>query len=356
MRKFNFSSGPGIMPLSVLQQSAEGILNFDQHGISIAELPHRHPWFRDILDELIALFRELLHLSDEHEVIILQGGARIQFAQIPMNFLQKHETAGFVDTGYWAHKAMEYCRLYGDTRVLSSSENLGYRCIPQLPSGPDDIKYVHIAANNTIYGTQYRQLPTLNTPLIVDMSSEILGIRRDFSHIDLAFACAQKNIGPAGVSVVIVKKDFLALATDRVPPVFSYKNLLDQKSNYATPPVVNVYMSLLNLRWLKAHGGVDNLQQLNEQKAALLYNEIDHNALFSCPVMPADRSLMNICFSASDEAMEKSFLQFCSDNEIIGLGGHSSAGALRASLYNAQPIENVQYLVQVMREFSNRYS
>ena len=355
MRKYNFSSGPAVLPMAVLQQSAAGIQELAHQGVSIAEISHRDHLFIDILEEILAIFHELLQLSDEHEVIILQGGARLQFAQIPMNFLLKDETAGFVDSGYWAHKAMEYAHYFGQTRLVGSSASDSYHSLPVLDNDTHDLKYIQLTSNNTIYGTQYRQLPRVKRPLIVDMSSDILSIQRDFSQIDLAFACAQKNIGPAGLSVVIVKKSFLEKATQQVPPVFSYKNLAAKRSNYATPPVVNVYMSLLNLRWLKKQGGVAEIAKINDEKASLLYTEIDRNPLLYCPVQPSDRSRMNVCFKAINRETENKFLQFCADRDIVGIKGHAAAGAMRASIYNAQSLENVQYLISVMREFEQQF-
>lgn len=356
MRKFNFSSGPSVLPLPVLQQAAAGLLELEHHGVSVAEISHRSHLFTDLLNELISLFRELLHLGPEHEVIILQGGARLQFAQIPMNFLKPSETAGFIDTGYWAHKAMEYAACYGQVITIGSSADQGYHIIPEISDLPHQLTYVQLTTNNTIYGTQYQELPKMAVPLIADMSSDLLSMTRDFSAIDFAFACAQKNVGPAGVSVAIVNRSFLEKAHDQLPPVFSYKNLVAHHSNYATPPVVNVYMSLLNLRWLKGLGGVAAVEKINEEKAALLYKEIERNRLFNCPVVPAHRSRMNVCFFAKEKNTELAFLDFCHEKNIVGIEGHKAAGGLRASIYNAQSLENVAYLAKVMQQFEQQHA
>jgi phosphoserine aminotransferase len=273
-----------------------------------------------------------------------------------MNFLKPSETAGFIDTGYWAHKAMEYAACYGQVITIGSSADQGYHIIPEISAIQQQLAYVQLTTNNTIYGTQYRELPKIAVPLIADMSSDLLSRPRDFSAIDFAFACAQKNVGPAGVSVAIVKRTFLEKAHPALPPIFSYKNLVAHHSNYATPPVVNVYMSLLNLRWLKAAGGVEGIQKVNEEKAALLYAEIERNSLFYSPVTREHRSHMNCCFFAKEKNTELAFVEFCKEKNIIGIEGHKEAGGLRASIYNAQSLENVAYLVSVMQQFELQHA
>ena len=351
MRKINFNSGPSVLPEEVLQLAAEGILNLNNEGVSVAEISHRSKLFTNILEEFIALIRELLHLTNDHEIIILQGGARLQFAQIPMNFLSSEKTAGFIDTGYWAHTAMEYTAFYGNIHLIASSQDKGYSYIPDTGILPENLEYVQLTSNNTIYGTQYKVIPEFKIPVVIDMSSDILSIERNFENIDFAFACAQKNIGPAGVSVAIVKRPFLEKANTGIAPVFSYKNLAAKQSNYATPPVVNIYMALLNLRWLKTMGGVNEIQKLNQIKAGILYQEIERNALFECKVNKANRSCINVCFFSKNESIQTAFLDFCAARGIIGIRGHKAAGGLRASIYNAQPPGNVQYLAEMMKEF-----
>lgn len=357
MKKINFNSGPSVLPAEVLRDAAAGLIGLPGEGISIAEISHRSNAFTAILEEFIALIRELLALTGEHEVLVLQGGARLQFAQIPMNFLSKEKTAGFIDTGYWAHKAIEYAAFYGNARILASSRDSGYTSLPAYDiNEKQSLAYVQLTSNNTLYGTQFKSLPVFRCPTIIDMSSDLFSIRRDLSLVDLAFACAQKNIGPSGLSIVIVKKDFLARASENLPPVFSYKNLAKQHSNYATPPIVNIYMSLLNLRWLKGKGGVTEIEKINQVKSSLLYAEIERNSLFECRVNPEDRSNMNICFFVKDQEQESAFLEHCKKNNVVGINGHKVTGGFRASLYNAQTIENTQYLVGLMQEFEKEFA
>lgn len=351
MKKINFNSGPSLLPDEVLHLASNAIINIENEGVSIAAISHRSKIFENILDELISLTRELLFIPNTHEIIILQGGARLQFAQIPMNFLEKNKTAGFIDTGYWAHKAMEYATYYGNVKIIASSEDKHYNCIPSINFNTDDLTYLQMTSNNTVYGTQSKIFPKCDVPLVVDMSSDIFSIQRNFEEIDLAFACAQKNIGPSGFSMVIISKNFLKKINQNVSPIFNYQNLLNKKSNYATPPVINIYMALLNLQWLKKQGSVQEIQKINQQKAAILYNEIERNNLFDCRVNENDRSNMNICFFAKNEIINDVFIEYCEQQHIIGIKGHAVVGGFRASLYNAQTIENVTYLINTMKEF-----
>ncbi|HMN32064.1 MAG TPA: 3-phosphoserine/phosphohydroxythreonine transaminase [Chitinophagaceae bacterium] len=355
MNKINFYSGPAALPEAVLQQASEGILNFENQGISIAAISHRSQQFLSILEEFKHLISSLLKLNDEHEILILQGGARNHFAQIPMNFLTKEKKAAFVDTGYWAKKAMEYASYYGAVEMIASGNNNAYQCLPLIPIAPQK-EYIHITSNNTIYGTQFHQLPITESPLVVDMSSDIFSIQRDFSKIDLAFACAQKNIGPAGFSVLIFKKEFLQKANQQIPPIFNYQNLAAHASNYSTPPVLNIYIALLNLRWLASIGGVEKIEKINQHKASLLYNEIDKSALFKNTINAKDRSMMNVCFFGKSPKIENDFIVFCQKNNLIGIKGHKQAGGLRASIYNAVTLENVQTLIELIQTFEKEYS
>ena len=355
MNKINFYSGPSALPEIVLQQATEGILNYQNNGVSIATISHRSPVFIDILEELKLLLFSLLKLSDEHEILILQGGARAHFAQIPMNFLTENKTAAFVETGYWSKIAKEYASYYGQVEVIASSEEDNYKRLPNIPEIYNKT-YIHLTSNNTIYGTQFHTLPKTHCPLIVDMSSDILSIQRDFSKIDLAFACAQKNIGPAGFSVLIFKKDFLKKSNKHLPPIYDYKNLSKNNSNYSTPPVLNIYIALLNMRWLSSIGGVEKIEKINRQKAALLYDEIDRNTLFENNVELNNRSFMNVCFSAKNPEMDKDFIIFCEKNNIVGIEGHKQSGGLRASIYNAVTLEQVKTLIALMQNFEMEYS
>jgi phosphoserine aminotransferase len=356
MRKIIFNAGPAVLPEIVLAQASEGILNVNNEGISIAEISHRSQLFKSILEETLHLIRELGAIGTDHEVILMQGGARLQFAQIPMNFLSKESKAGFIDTGYWAHKAMEYAAYYGQTDIIASSQEKQYRHIPNTLDfkSTKGYAYIHLTSNNTIYGTQFHQIPVVESPLIIDMSSDVFSRVMDYSKIEFAYACAQKNIGPAGLSIAIVKKEFLARAHTQLPPVFSYQLLAAKKSNYYTPPVLATYISLLNLRWLKAQGGVSAIEALNAQKAKALYAEIDRNTLFENHVQTEDRSLMNVCFTMSLSDLEQQFITFCEKHNIIGIKGHKVTGGIRASIYNAQTMDNVQQLIQVMQAFEEK--
>lgn len=355
MRKIIFNAGPAVLPEIVLAQASEGILNVNDEGISIAEISHRSKLFKSILEETLSLIRELASIGHEHEVILLQGGARLQFAQIPMNFLSQESKAGFLDTGYWAHKALEYAAYYGQTEIIASSQEKQYRHIPNVLDfkSTKGYAYIHLTSNNTIYGTQFHQIPVVESPLVIDMSSDVFSRVIDFSKIDFAYACAQKNIGPAGLSIAIVKKEFLVRSNAQIPPVFDYQMLVAKHSNYYTPPIIATYISLLNLRWLKAQGGVATIETLNHQKAHALYAEIDRNTLFENHIQTEDRSLMNVCFTMSSSDLEQQFITFCEQHNIIGIKGHKVTGGLRASIYNAQNMDNVQQLIQVMQAFED---
>ncbi len=357
MRKIIFNAGPATLPEVVLQQASEGILDLSNEGISVAEISHRSTLFQNILAETLHLLRELLCLNHDHEVLLLQGGGRLQFAQIPMNFLSKETTAGFIDTGYWAHQAMMYAAYYGNTNTIASSQQKQYTCIPKATEfkASNGYAYIHLTSNNTIYGTQFHQIPTVDSPLIIDMSSDILSRIIDFDKIDFAYACAQKNIGPAGLSIAIVKKDFLARSNTHIPPVFNYQLLAAKKSNYYTPPVLATYISLLNLRWLKAQGGVATMEAINHQKAKALYAEIDRNSLFENNIQAEDRSYMNACFTMQSAEMEQAFIDFCEQHHIIGIKGHKITGGLRVSMYNAQTLDNVEQLIHIMQAYETNY-
>ena len=354
MRKINFNSGPSMLPLEVLQHAVEGILNINNEGISVAEISHRSKLFKNILEEFIALIKELANVHYSHEVLVMQGGARLQFAQIPMNFLSKEQTAAFIDTGYWANIAIEYAKYYGNTKIIASSKKDDYLSIPKEIFAEKELNYLQITSNNTIYGSQFKTLPNVDIPMVIDMSSDIFSIQRNFDKIDFAFACAQKNIGPSGMSIAIIKKDFLQKANKNIPPVFSFQNLVNHLSNYATPPVVNVYISLLNMRWLKAQGGVMEIENKNHEKAKILYDEIDRNSLFENKISTDNRSTMNVCFFAKDENIENKFLVFCNEQNIVGIKGHKAVGGLRASIYNAQRLDNVLFLVNTLKEFEEK--
>ncbi len=348
----NFGSGPAALPQEVLKEASEAILNYNNIGLSILEIPHRGNHFDAILEESKQLVREITGISNDHEVLWLPGGGRLQFSMIPMNFLGEGETAGYIDSGHWSAEAMVYAEYYGKVQLLASSKDSNYRALPHLAACiSDDLAYVHYTTNNTIYGTQWNEVPKTHSPLIADMSSDIFSKQVDYSKYAMFYACAQKNIGPAGVALVVVHKDLLKNTRRKLQPMMSYAAHAAKNSVLNTPPVYAIYISMLTLRWIKAKG-IEVIQKENEQKAAMLYAEIDRNSVFE-PVVGsvADRSTMNVCLRAKDEATEKAFVHLCAEHDITGLEGHRSVGGLRVSLYNAITLQDVEKLVGGMKEF-----
>ena len=347
----NFNAGPSILPQSVLQQASEAIINFNNSGLSILEIGHRTPLFESVMEEARALIKELMQLDDDHEVLFLHGGATTQFMQVPMNLLNDKQTASYADTGVWSTKALKEARLYGNVEVVCSSKEKNYNYIPKDFAVSNESAYFHITTNNTIYGTQWQKIPEVSMPLIADMSSDILSRKLDFNSFDLIFAGAQKNMGAAGTTLVVVNKQILGKLKRPIPPIMDYQNHINAKSMLNTPPVFAVYASMLTLRWLKENGGVAAMEKLNNEKSALLYEAIDNSKIFKGTVVKEDRSKMNVCFVMEDAEKEKTFLDFAKQNNIYGIKGHRSVGGFRASLYNALPLSSVQYLVEKMKEF-----
>ncbi|MDE3185179.1 MAG: 3-phosphoserine/phosphohydroxythreonine transaminase [Bacteroidota bacterium] len=347
----NFNAGPSILPKSVLQQASEAIINFNNSGLSILEIGHRTPLFESVMDEAISLVKELMQLDDDHEVLFLHGGATVQFMQVPMNLLDQNETASYADTGVWSSKAIKEAKLFGKVEVVCSSKESNFNFIPKDFAVPNQSAYFHITTNNTIFGTQWQQIPSVSMPLIADMSSDILSRKLDFNSFDLIFAGAQKNMGAAGATLVVVNKQILGKIKRAIPAIMDYRNHIQSKSMLNTPPVFAVYVSMLTLRWLKENGGVEAMEQLNNEKASLLYNAIDNSKIFKGTVVKEDRSKMNVCFVMDDAEQEKKFLEFSKQNNIYGIKGHRSVGGFRASLYNALPLSSVKYLVEKMEEF-----
>jgi phosphoserine aminotransferase len=352
---YNFNAGPSILPQQVFEQTAQAVVNYNQTGLSILEFGHRTPAFEAIMQEARQLMKELMSLDDNHEVLFLHGGASTQFMQVPMNLLDSKETAAYSDTGVWAAKAIKEAKLFGKPEVVCSSKEKNYTYLPKDFAVPNDAKYFHITTNNTIYGTQWQKIPATSNSLVADMSSDILSRNLDFNAFDLIYAGAQKNIGAAGVTIVVVNKNCLGKIKRPIPTMMDYRNHIAEGSMLNTPPVFAVYTCMLTLRWLKEQGGVQAIEKINTQKANLLYNEIDRNSLFTGTVTKEDRSKMNVCFVMDDTEKEKAFLQFTTEKNIIGIKGHRSVGGFRASLYNAMPLESVQYLVNLMQEFEKRY-
>ncbi|MBL0145239.1 MAG: 3-phosphoserine/phosphohydroxythreonine transaminase [Chitinophagaceae bacterium] len=352
----NFNAGPSILPKTVFEQASQSVLNYNNTGLSILEIGHRTNTFQPIMDEARALLKELMKLDDDHEVLFLHGGASTQFMQVPMNLLNEKETAAFSDTGVWSSKAIKEAKLFGNVEVVCSSKESNYNYIPKDFAVPNDAKYFHITTNNTIYGTQWQKIPHTSNSMVADMSSDILSRELEFNKFDLIYAGAQKNIGAAGVNVVVVNKNCLGKVKRSIPTIMDYRNHIKEGSMLNTPPVFAIYVCMLTLRWLKEQGGVAAIEKINNEKAVLLYNEIDANALFTGTVAKEDRSKMNVCFVMDNATIEEAFLTFAKENNIIGIKGHRMVGGFRASLYNALPMESVKYLVELMKAFALKYA
>ena len=352
MRKINFGSGPAALPDEVLREASEAIIEYKGSGLSILEIPHRGKLFDAILEESKALVNELCELNDDYEILWLQGG-RLQFAMVPMNFLSEDATAGYIDSGHWSAEAADYARHYGNVNVLASSKESNYNHLPALPAIPSGLSYLYITTNNTIYGTQWKELPETTVPLVADMSSDIFSKRSSYTQCALFYAVAQKNVGPSGVTLVVVRKDFLKHTVRTLPPILDYVQQAKHRSVLNTPPVFAIYTSLLTLRWIKKRG-FDVIEAVNNAKAKMLYEEIDRNSLFNGTVISKQhRSDMNVCFVATSADTEAAFLNLCRKNNITGIAGHRSVGGFRASLYNAISIPDVEKLVSLMQEFES---
>jgi phosphoserine aminotransferase len=346
----NFDAGPAALPREVLQEASEAILNYNQSGLSILEIPHRGKLFEDILTEANTLVKELLQLGDDYEVLWLQGGGRLQFSMIPMNFLAEQEKAGYIESGHWAAEALKNGRLYGTVQTLASSKADAYTHIPQWGTIPTDLSYLHFTSNNTIYGTQFFSFPETEVPLIVDMSSELFSRKLDYTKFSLIYAVAQKNIGPSGVTLVAVRKSLLEQQKRTLPEILSYRDVASHNSLLNTPPVFAIYCSLLTLRWVQRIG-MDAMQQRNDQKAELLYTTIDNSKLFYGVARKEHRSKMNACFRAHNENHTRLLLDFALAKGITGIKGHRSVGGFRVSMYNAISVADVMKLTDTIKEF-----
>jgi phosphoserine aminotransferase len=348
----NFNAGPSILPKEVFQQAAAAVLDYNNSGLSILELGHRTASFEAVMTEARALVRELMQLDDQHEVLFLHGGASTQFMQVPMNLLDEKETAAYADTGVWGIKAIKEAKFFGKVEVVCSGKESNYTIIPKDFAVPNDAVYFHITTNNTIYGSQWQKIPYTSIPLVADMSSDIFSRVIDFNAFDLIYAGAQKNMGPAGVNLVVVKKNILGKIKRAIPTIMDYRNHISEGSMLNTPPVFAVFVCMLTLRWLKAQGGVAAIEKLNAAKAALLYAAIDENHCFRGTVCKEDRSKMNVCFVMNNPSHEAAFLRLTKEKNIVGIEGHRLVGGFRASLYNALPIGSVKVLVDAMKEFA----
>ena len=351
MKKYNFNAGPSMLPREVIENTAKQCLDFQGSGLSLMEISHRAKNFQPVVDEAVALVKELLQVPEGYSVIFLGGGASLEFCMIPYNFLINK--AAYLNTGVWAKKAMKEAKLFGDVVEVASSADANYTFIPKGWTCPSDVDYLHITTNNTIYGTEIRHELDVNVPMIADMSSDIMSRPVDVSKYDCIYGGAQKNLSMAGVTIVIVKDDKLGKAPREIPTMLDYRTHVEKGSMFNTPPVVPIYCMLENLRWIKANGGVAAMDKLAHQRAEIVYGEIDRNKLFRGTVAEEDRSLMNICFVMNDEykELEKAFLDFATERGMVGIKGHRSVGGFRASCYNAQTIEGVNALVACMKAF-----
>ncbi len=353
IKKHNFSAGPAILPQAVIREAAQAVADFNESGLSILEISHRGAAFVAVMEEATQLVKELLALTDDYEVLFLTGGASSQFYMSAMNLLDDGETACYIDTGTWSSKAIKEADLFGRIEVIASSKDRNYAYIPKTYQIPDAARYLHFTSNNTIYGTQYQALPKTDIPLVCDMSSDIFSRSVDVSRYGLIYAGAQKNLGPAGTTLVIVRKDMLRPMKRNLPTMLKYETHIVKKSAFNTPPAYPIYVCMLTLRWLKALGGLDAIELQNEKKATLLYDEIDRNALFTGAAQREDRSLMNATFVMKPgyESLAEAFLERATAAGCVGLKGHRSVGGFRASIYNAMPYESVACLVEVMKDF-----
>lgn len=351
MKKHNFNAGPSILPREVIEKTAQAVLDFNGIGLSIMEISHRSKEFQPVVDEAIELFKELLDIPEGYSVLFLGGGASLQFCMIPFNYLEKK--AAYLNTGVWANKAMKEAKGFGEVVEVASSKDANYTYIPKDFTIPADADYFHITTNNTIYGTELLKDLDSPVPLIADMSSDIFSRPVDVSKYAMIYGGAQKNLAPAGVTFVIVKDELLGKVSRYIPTMLNYRIHIENGSMFNTPPVLPIYSAMETLRWLKANGGLVEMEKKNIAKANLLYNEIDRNKLFVGTARPEDRSRMNICFVMKPEyaGLEADFQKFASERGMIGIKGHRSVGGFRASTYNAMPIESVQALVDCMQEF-----
>ena len=352
--KHNFGAGPGILPHEVLKQAAEGVLDFNGTGLSILEISHRSAEFESVLNEAVALVKELFSVPEGYSVLFLQGGASTQFALAPYNLLPVGGKAAYVESGVWAKKAQKEAKFFGEVQVVATSKDTNFTYIPKNFEIPTDAAYIHITSNNTIYGTQMQEFFKSPIPVVCDMSSDIFSRKVDVADFGLIYAGAQKNMGPAGVTLVIVKDEILGKTGREIPAMFNYQTQIEGGSMYNTPPCFAIYVSMLTLRWLKAKGGVPGIEQENIAKANALYEEIDRNTLFKGVCVPEDRSRMNVCFLVENPEHEKPFLKLCEEKGIVGVKGHRSAGGFRASIYNALPITSVHVLIDAMQEFEEK--
>jgi phosphoserine aminotransferase len=349
----NYSAGPCILPQEVIKGASDAILNFNNLNLSLIEVSHRGKDFVDVMDRAINLVKEVLNVPKGYKVLFLQGGASLGFLTIAFNMMRENKKGGYIVTGAWAKKAAKEADFMGEKVVLASSEDKNFSYVPKNYDIPSDIDYLHITSNNTIFGTQIKDYPNTNIPLVCDMSSDIFSKKIDVSKFDIIYAGAQKNMGPAGTTLFIIKDEVLGNSSVSIPTMLDLKTHVDKDSMFNTPPVFAVYTSMLTLQWLKDNGGLEWIEAVNNKKAELLYSEIDRNPLFEGTANVDDRSNMNVTFTLTNEDKQSSFNDLLENANISGLKGHRSVGGYRASMYNALPIESVEVLVTVMKKLEN---
>ncbi|MEH7351176.1 3-phosphoserine/phosphohydroxythreonine transaminase [Gottfriedia acidiceleris] len=356
VRVFNFSAGPSVLPVPVLEKVQKELVSYGTSGMSVMEMSHRSAEFEGIIKKCESLLRELLEIPSNYKVLFLQGGASTQFSMIPLNLLSKYKKAAYINTGTWSKKAISEAKKYGDVHVIASSEDENFSYIPNLEDLAlfEPYDYLHITTNNTIEGTKYSTYPKTNSPLVADFSSNILSEPIDVSKFGLIYAGAQKNIGPAGLTIVIIRDDLIGSTDKNCPTMLDYKTHVEASSLYNTPPTFSIYVAMLVLEWIKETGGLNSIYQTNLLKAQLLYDFIDQSDLFSSPVKKENRSLMNIPFTSTSDELNKQFLTQANSAGLVNLEGHRSVGGMRASIYNAMPLEGVEKLVQFMGQFQKK--
>lgn len=356
MKKHNFSAGPSILPESTIKNTAEAVLNFAGTGLSLMEVSHRDKEFMAVMDETQQLVKEILDIPAGYEVVLVGGGASLQFCMVPYNLMNKK--SAYLNTGTWASKALAEAKFFGEVVEVASSKDENFSYIPKNYVIPEDADYFHITTNNTIFGTQIKEDLDVKIPLVADMSSDIFSRPVDVSKYGVIYAGAQKNLAPAGVTIAIVKEDILGKVDRNIPTMLNYKTHIDNGSMFNTPPVLPVYSALQTLKWLKENGGIKVMEKLNNEKAEILYNEIERNKLFKSTVKNIeDRSVMNVCFVMNDEykELEGAFREFATERGISGIKGHRSVGGFRASIYNAMPKSSIEWLIDTMKEFEKKH-
>ena len=354
MKKHNFSAGPCVLPDEVIKKASQSVLNFNNDNLSLIEISHRSKPFVNVMQNARDLVRELLNVPNNYSILFLQGGASLEFLMAPYNLLSLDGECAYINTGAWSVKAIQEAKKLGNTLVIGDSSDQNFNYIPKNLSFPKNLDYLHYTSNNTIYGTQFKSYPETDNILVCDMSSDIFSKKIDINKFGLIYAGAQKNMGPAGTTLIIVKNEILGKNGRDIPTMLDYQKHIEKESMFNTPPVFSVYVSMLTLEWLKQQGGVSEIEKINNEKALMLYNEIDRNPLFEGFANLEDRSIMNATFNLLDKKLEEKFDSLCIENGINGLKGHRSVGGYRASMYNALPLSSVSHLVKLMQKFENK--